>query len=765
MTCGKLTKWRVALLAGAGLAALSSGTASAQIEEIIVTAQKREQGIQSVPISISAITGDQLEAMGVDDLSEMAFHIPNFDYKQSGQLINARIGIRGVASVGNSGFESSVGVFLDEAYVPRPGSTIGALYDVRAVEVLRGPQGTLFGRNTSMGAMSIRTNEPTSEGEGGLRTSVSDIDGTAISGYVSGPLTERMAGRFAFNIRDKDGWVTNTFEGEDELARRDDAMRARINLDVSDSFTLKLIADYQEIEYHGNLIDLLPGSVTPGFDAAFTSIFGETLDYADAFDDRIHQVHSDASKNTQFGLNLNATWDVGDHTITSITSHRDWEDDGKGEDVVRLPADILSRDRLTTTDNFSQELRISSPTGGDVEYIAGVYYYTEEYNTDTIYYLGDDLCNDLWPLLAPPLVAACNAPIEDDVVDAFHQDLKSYAVFVSGTFHVDENISLTGGLRWSRDEKDGSFERVRNNIGALPIAATATLTTSLPGGVDAAELSNEKLTWSLNASYDLNDDVMVFATASTGFKSGGINSEAQANTLPRTFDPEDTQNYEIGIKSMLLDRRLMVNATLYQTDLDDFQERTFTGLGFIVGNAGSLRVRGLELDFNAKPNDKLDLNGSLAWLDSEFTDFTGAPGLPAGPAQDLTGERRQGSPEFTYSFGGQYTDDFGSGDLEWFVRADHQYTGETLLASNLNPQSNQPGYGLTNFRLGIGSRDGNWRLTGYVANAFDTGYCTYIYNQVFGGTMGGVSGANNTSVQRCVRGMPKSAGVELSLKF
>ncbi len=737
---------------------LMAGTALAQVETITVTAQKREENIQDVPISITAISGDVIEQSGTRDLVDLAFLVPNFQFVQSSQLINARINIRGVTSVGNSAIEPSVGVFIDGAYIPRPGSVIGNLFDVERVEVLRGPQGTLFGRNTPVGALNITTRGPEEEFGASIKANYGSFGTYGVEGHVTGAIADGLAGRIAFNYDDFGGYVENAFSGEDELDREDFGLRGSLAWTVNSAISADLVVDYQTIDYAGAEVEILSESATDAFLNRFETVYGVRPDVRDTFDNEINQIHTDNATNEQWGATLTVDADVWDHTLTSITAYRDWEDEYLDEEVIRLPADILPRDRLSTTENFSQEVRIASPTGQFIEYVAGLFYYEEDYVIDTVFDLGPDYCNKtLASVGAGALAAPCNAAPQDAVIDLFSQELTSYAAFGQATANLTERLSLTGGLRWTRDEKDnGSFQRTVFNPAARVLAP-------VDENVQGLEQTAEAVNWLVNARYFPADDVMVFATASTGFKSGGFNSEPGASD--RIFAEENAKNYELGIKSTLFDNRIVANATLYRTEIDDFQERQFQGLGFIVDNAGSLRQQGLELDVQAAPVEQLDILFGLSYLDSEFTDFANAPSLPGGGPQDLTGERRQDSPEWQVSLAAQWTDLVPDTEFQWFLRGEYQYTDEQFLDSNLNPQSLQEGFSLVNFRAGFGAEDGQWQLVGFVRNAFDEGYCARTFNQVAGGLFGAVNAAENTSVQRCVTGRPRVYGVEASLRY
>ena len=284
------------------------------------------------------------------------------------------------------------------------------------------------------------------------------------------------------------------------------------------------------------------------------------------------------------------------------------------------------------------------------------------------------------------------------------------------------------------------------------------------------ERDDSKTTWFGNVSWNVRNDLMLFATASTGYKSGGFNSQA-GGSQPlgeerRIFGAEDTTNYELGVKSTLLDGTMTANATMYSMDIDDFQDRAFDGLSFIVLNAGELRQQGVELDVNWAPIEQLRVAAGLGYLDSEYLDFDGAPGLPGGPPQDLTGERRTYSPEWQTSLTADWTQTLTNG-MQWFVGGSWSWVDEQNVgaSSNNNPQSQQDSYSIINARAGLRSASGNWDVTLFGNNLTEEDYCSTIYDQGFGFPLGAVNPVNNTSVQRCALGAPTHWAVRGSYRF
>lgn len=326
---------------------------------------------------------------------------------------------------------------------------------------------------------------------------------------------------------------------------------------------------------------------------------------------------------------------------------------------------------------------------------------------------------------------------------------------------MSDTLSATFGLRWTDDQKDGDFISTVNNpvVGAF----------RAPEEVLGMERDDSKVTGMANLSWFPAEDVMVFATYSTGYKSGGFNSQGTAAALGeerRIFGPEDTTNFELGVKSTLLDGAMTANATLYRTDIDDFQDRAFDGISFVTLNAGELRQQGLEADINWLPTANIRLVAGLSYLDSEYLDFQNAPGLPGGAPQDLTGERRVFSPEFQGSLAGDWTvpltgalEAFVGGSVSWI---DEQNIGAT---SNNNPQTLQDAYTLVNARVGVRDPGGDWEVTLFGNNLTDEGYCQVLFDQAFGGPLGAIDRDNNTSVQRCSLGAPRTWSVRATYNF
>jgi iron complex outermembrane receptor protein len=861
----------------AAVMAAAAGNAAAQIEEILVTAQKRAEDVQDVPISISAFSGDFMESSGIVNLQQLGDYAPNLTLSQSSSAVNNRIIMRGVGSVGDNAVEPSVAVFIDGVYYPRTGSLIGSLTDIEMVEILRGPQGTLFGRNASMGALNIRTRKPTEEFEGMIRGSLENYDTFRVAGHVGGAMTDNLAGRLSFQHSNRGGFGDNTFNGAGNDSEfgdwKDVTVRGKLYFTPTEDLEITLTTDYSHLKNESAAIEVKDDTVLlPQYAGIISAVLSPTGPFAptgpvpemlDGYDFKVNQDHRDTGDDEQWGIAADISWNVAGHTIRSITAYRDWRND-TFESALRLPADLFNRVSTFEAETISQEFQIISPSGGRFEYVAGLYYYDEDYSIDQNFDLGAQFCQPavnnlvqanyaqaaipqfaavIAPLLGPlaglapniaggiltgaitspaqlealgvpapvaagifanaPAPAAavggmagamCAAGPQVSAIDGeFRQDLSSIALFGQLTFHVTDDLRLTGGLRWTRDDKTGSFMQIINNPIVAPPSPTNPFGLALRAQETAPDLEfeDEEVTWLVNVAYDLTDDIMAFGSYSTGFKSGGFNSEGANRPFTldeRVFDSETVDNWEIGLKSSWFDNRVVANVTYFHTEIDNFQDRQFDGVNFFVQNVGELTQQGVELDVQMQPIEQLFAVIGVSYLDSEFDSFPNATAMPAVvaqvqainrqrtaqgmpplpvPGQDLTGKRAHFSPKWQLSLAAEWSDIIPNTRLSWFTRGEYQYISDQNIGAetNANPQSIQDGYDIVNARLGVRGQNDGWELSAFVRNAFDQEYCQTIFNQPIGTTLGLVDPVTLGGMQRCVLGTPRTYGIEAMFRF
>ncbi len=799
-----------------------------EIDEIIVTAQKREQSLQDVPISISTFTGDFLEDSGIDTLQQLGQYTPNLSLAFSSQLANNRIILRGVGSVGNSAIEPGVAVFVDGIYIPRPSSVIGTLTDLEIVEVLRGPQGTLFGRNASMGALNIRTRKPEEEFSGNIRASYGNYDHVQVAGALSGAFSPDLAGRVAFQYSDRDGYGKNSFtengSDSDVGTWEDGSVRGKLFFEPAPDLDITLTADFSRIINGGGVIEVLSDTVQPEYLTALRRFLsrtdplampsGEVPEAAHGFDNNVHQDHRDFAEDEQWGIAGDVNWRVGEHTVRSLTGYRKWYNDTLNESVIRLPMDLIRRVTFYDVETVSQELQLLSPTGGLIEYVAGAYFYQEDYGINQSFDQGRDFCSPFVANLfasylasfnfSPPAANAIAAGVardcetasqRDAVATRFRQEVSNYALYGQLTLNVTEQLRVTGGLRWTDSNKEGSFLSLVNNPIAAPPSPENPFTIDLRISEDHPDLAydEEEITWLANISYSPFESVMLFATYATGFRSGGFNPEgfdsvAEASGADRVYETETVDNIEIGVKGGLFDNRAVVSLNYFHTEIDDLQDRRFDGVNFLMQNVEELTQQGVELDLQARPVDQLYTVLGVSYLDSSFGNFPDATSLPADiaayrtsvqlsrflgfppaqlPVRNLTGDRNHFSPKWQLSLVAEWSDRIPVHGLGWFVRGEYQYISEQNVGADTNQaaQTVQPGYDIVNARLGLRGADDGWEISGFVHNVFDQDYCQVVFIQALATTLSLVDPVTGGGMQRCVVGAPRIWGVEAAYRF
>ncbi|WP_296594894.1 TonB-dependent receptor [Phenylobacterium sp.] len=757
-------------------------TEAAAVDEVVVTAQRREQNVQDVPISVSAFSERQLEAANVRDVRDLRRITPSLFIATSPQVSNTRVAIRGIGSSGNTAIEPSVAAFIDGIYVPRVGALLGGLNDVAAVEVLRGPQGTLFGRNASMGALNIRTGQPTREFSALGTLSYGNYDRRRATAVVNAPVGETMAFRVSGLAESFDGFGRNQLDGKRVGPSDTFAIRGTGRRDITPDLTWTLRGDYQHVTGTGSPISsVLASTVTPTARANWTTRLDPdgagpltanlpVLD--DTFSRRVNQSTAGDLDDRQWGASSELVLSLPDGpTFKLLSGYRDWYDRQYEASAGAVPLPLISRDGYFSSKMHSQELQVLSPQdglfNGRLSYIAGLYFYHEKYALGETFGLPPTYCTVFLRNTSPPAtanarVAQCLAGPSAMASDVdFAQNTTSYAAYGQSTFKITDAWDVTAGIRWTRDDKEGSFFTIVPNT--ILIGTRAPEATLL-------KTSNEKVTYRLNTTFKPTDDIMLFATYATGFKSGGFDSggAAQALNQRRVFRPELTKNLEFGVKSEWLDRKLVANATLFRTDIDDFQFRSYDGISFSTRNSGSIRQQGLEFDVTARPTRNLMLAVVGTRLDSEYRSFVGAPGLPGfGGIQDLTGRRPGSSPKWQGNLTAEYGHALGVADLQFSARTDFSFTSSQNLsaAGDGNPQAIQKGYQELSARLSVFPEDRRWELAVFGANLTDEDYCTGIYAQFSDAAFGLRDAATGGTVQRCVVNAPRTIGVEIKARY
>lgn len=740
-------------------------------DEIVVTAQKRSESVQDVPISIAAFDGESLETANVTTVLDLGRVATNFQTVRSSNTGSTRIGIRGVGSLANTLIEPSVAVFVDGVYVPRSGAILGAFLDVEGVEVLRGPQGTLFGRNASVGALSLRSATPRDEFSGEVSGEIGSFDRYKVAGHVNIPLGENVAARFAGMGQWYKGAWENRLDGERYGGSDDVAFRGTIRADLGNLEWI-VRGDYTKLDGDGVAnFDLDPTSISPARLAFLQAAFNGGPD-TNLNDRQMNQFMATGLVDENWGISSTASLDIGGSTLKLINSYRVWTNDQLDGDIIFLPVSLASRRSLFDSESHNHELQFISPErewlDGRFDMVAGLYYFEEDFALSEELNMGSSFCNVLVP--AGPGRTACNgfltstggiAATDQDVF----QNVRSIAAYAQGNIYLSDQLTLTLGGRFTNDKKNGTYAQVSS---PFTQALRATEAVVFP------ELDESRFTYRIGLNYKPSDDVMIFATHSTGYKSGGYNSGGGSPALTppvskRLFDRETVKNYELGVKSTWLDRALKANLTLYRMDIGGFQDRAFDGVSFIVRNAGSLRQQGFEFDTVVSPIDDLSFSGSVAYLDSEFTDYTAGANLPGlTGTQDLTGQRNTFSPKWVGNFAVDWSGDIGSGGLNWAINANLALVSDQFVGTALdgNPQTLADGYTQLGARFTINGADDRWSVSIFGRNLGNVDYRPLAVYQPLGGPLG----LNNTvfpgsTAVRVQASEPRTFGASATFRF
>lgn len=759
--------------------------AARTLATVTVTAQKREENVNDVPLSIVAFSEDVLEESGVSDALELGRLVPNFSAQRAAAVSNTRFNIRGIGASGNTAVDQSVAIFLDGVYVARPSALYASFLDIASVEVVRGPQGTLFGRNTTAGGLILRSNDPSSEFNGSIAAEAGSFGSTKLQGMLNVPLSDKARFRIALQGSQLDGYGENLTTGQSFGEQESLAGRASLSLDLTDAISWTVKADYSHITGDGQIAnEAIGSSLSPAALANLTFRLGGTAnlpDFGDETDWDVRQITTGNLKDIQNGVSSDLSWQLGDgHAVRLISGYRDYRNSQTDGDVVFTPVPLLSRISTLESEAVSHELQLLSPDGGIMDgrlkYVAGLYYYTEDASFGEVLSITPLTCG-FAPV--PVLNAACLAsPLLNSANLVFEQSSESYAVFGQGDYNLSDTVSLQLGARFTQDDRSGTFvQAVTNPFVALAVRSPENVSLSF---------KDEKPTYRLGLNWTPDSDTLLFASVATGYKAGGFNSGGGTPALGasrRVFDSEEATNYELGFKRTLADGRMQANATLYRTELDNFQDRSFDGVSFVTRNAGSLVHQGFEADLAWLATDNLTINAATAYLDSEFTDFKTASALPgcsaASPAiagcgpvggnrliQDLTGGKANYAPEWSGSLNAVWENDLGQG---WRFRANGglNFVSEQFVGgvTDNNPQTLEDGYTLFNLRLALKSPDDGWTVALFGENLSDQGYCTIRFYQPLDAALGVRDAATGNTFNRCTPGAPRTWGASLTRKL
>lgn len=708
----------VSLTGGAAFAQSATPASATQLDEVVVTATRREQRLQDVPVSVTAVSGEALEKTNFREVSDLQYVAPNVTFSSTNPVSNGGgYQVRGVGTqTYDGGVEQTVGLVVDGVVIglPRdPGAT--GFADIERVEVLRGPQGTLFGKNASAGVIQIVSKNPRiGEFSGNVDAAYGERNEQIARGAVNIPLGSTAALRVAGFHSSQDGAIPYVLHSGHVGDRDNQGVRGKLLWQPTDALSLMLTGEYQTGFARDSVIIHQLGT-----NARYNALFDQFAVKPGPDSYRAYDDGDWTADTTVKGVSLQADYRLGDFTLTSITAYRASEMT-QLSDIDHAPINIFNNsDGGLDSHQFTQELRLTSPAGERLEYVAGLFYYKTDIKGWTTQ--GGDILKFVYNNAAYPPAVLYGERIQSS-------ETESYAAYGQATYALTDQVKLIGGLRYTNDKVDGSL--VINPVpGRLVLGAGGMVPYS--GQVSADNVSGRA-----GVQYQPSRNLMFYGTYSTGYKGPAIDS---LNGVIKEVRPETVESYEAGVKSTLWNGRWMLNAAVYSSDFKDFQaqalDMTSATPRLGLTNAGLMRARGVELETNLRLTPHLTIGGSASYNDAEYKDYIGScyTGQPVSPVAgqgcylqpgtagvyvaNLAGERLANAPKWSYNLRAAYERPVGGGlkidaSTNWSWR-DDAYSLTADKASIVGA------YGMLNANLGIGAENGSWRLGLYGRNVLD----------------------------------------------
>ena len=747
-----------------------------QVSEIVVTAQRRQGALATTPLSLTVAGQPLLNDVGVRDIKDLQILTPGLITASTSNQTFTTARIRGVGTVGdNPGLESSVGVMIDGVYRPRNGVALGDLGEVERIEVLKGPQPTLFGKNASAGVINVVTAAPSFAPRLAGEATFCDYGTRGGSVSLTGPIVDEvLAGRLYVAARRRDGLAdVRTGDGPrtatDDQNEHYDTVRGQLLWRATPDLTARLTADWTERDERCCVgVQLVTGGTAP-----LLATFAPDGGVAATPDPWARVAYSNRDTNTRIrdkGLALHLTADLGWAQLDSTTAVRDWRGvisqdwDFTSADLAYRPDDGSWSNRFRT---LTQEIRLSGQRGR-LDWSGGLFLSDEKltrrdslfYGADYEAYVGRLLSRSTASPLGDPayvstltgLAVGQSFVAGEGQLDRYWQTTQSAALFGQVSYAVTDRLTLTGGLRRTHETKDMSAAYENTDGGRACAAALANGvvngTLCLPwsnpafNGLTSSEtVKDEAWTGLARAEFKAGKGVRLYASWSRGRKNGGFNLDrGQTNLVPdasRAFGAETADALEVGVKSVLLDRRLLVGAAAFRQTYDDFQLNTFLGTTFLVRSVPEVRAKGVEADFMFRPVEGLSLQGGVTYAQTEYGDEA-VPGLPL-----LAGRRLAFAPLWSGSLAGTYERPVGAG-LTGRVTLAAKYSSEYNTGSDLDPAKSQPGFWLVDGRVALAS-DEALSVELWGRNLFDQDYRQVAFGAPFQtGTLGAFLGAPRT---------------------
>lgn len=716
---------------GAGSAAVAADVAQV-IASVTVSTRRRNETSQSVPTSMSVLDDKSLENNRVYRVQDLQQLLPSttVNFVHARQLSFA---VRGLGNnTASDGLEGSVGLYLDNVYLARPGMAAFDALDVQQLELLRGPQGTLFGKNTTAGVLNITTKQPTFRSENTASVSAGQDKYAQGKASISGAFSDTLAGRLSVYKTHEGGYIRNVYNGKDVQGGDRQGVRAQLLWEPDNKFSARLIADYNEEDSNNGTMVFFSAGPSGRWLTQAAAVGGHPITNPAAY-----QVNLDSGSHVsvhQGGLSAEANWKLdNDYKFTAISAFRFWNFTPRNDDGLDVPV-TLNVGALARHRQFTQELRLATPQGREVESVVGAYYYYQNLDNTNFTFNGPlaDKFN------GTPSGAWSNLTSFADG----HLRVNSYALFGQSIWHIDPKWDLTAGLRATYEDKRAFEIRYAPTGGAAVTGAALASRNARYGAFNSGEITLNNLSPSglLTLAYKIDTDVLGYATLSHGEKSGGINLTVPgaAGIASLKIDNEKANNAELGIKSNFWERRAQVNASVFANIVRGYQNNAYdpaTQSSYIT-NAGDVRSRGAELETTFLVARGFTLGANAAFNDVKYLKYTNAPCPPeiSATSCDLSGRAALvNAPRWTSSLNAQFAHAVAEG-VEGYFNANTSYRTEVFGTLDASKYARIPAYALTNLSAGARFKAGGakWDVSLWAKNAFDKLYYTSLWNTSFG---------------------------------
>lgn len=749
------------LLAQGGANAPAAG-----LEEIVVTARKREQSLQDLSVSVMALPESLLKDAFLTDSEDLTQLVPSLNMQRGTSPRSSSFNIRGVGTQSYSdGVEPSVSTVLDGVVMGRSGMAFMQLLDVERVEVLRGPQGTLFGKNSTAGVVHIITQEPSVDFT--ASASVTAIEDDQLQGgfTISGPAGDALGYRLSGFYAEDDGYIDNVFNGDKLNQKEDWSLRGKLRWDATDQLSFLWASDLSNTEGDccvTTFREINPWPAEPPNNQARVDRFLDNISPAVPSEDNTDANHDypDRLELDGQGHSLTMDWQLGDFTLTSITAYREW-DQKSSSDTDQQPEHLLNvwDGSDSEQEQWTQELRLSSPMDRTISYVAGLYYFDQQINRSFERYL-----------------------LSGTSVSTYQVDTLNYAAFGEATWNISDDWRVILGARYTEDDLEFDFERTSETLLAPPIPYFTDQT-------DADDLSGK-----LAAEWNTTDEILLYASIVQGYKGPAYNltsGSTPENTQP--VDPETSESFELGMKSTWLDNRLMLNVSLFHTEYDDFQAEATesvpvfdedgnptdidgngipdSNFSFILTNVGKVTTKGVEIDLMAQPTPNLSLFGGVAFIDAGIDSYDAGPcsfgqefrgvgykgqtGCGENPAQqDLSGGELPFSPDWKLTLSANYVISLESMPFDMILKGSYRAQDDVQFSIDQDHYQRQDSYQILDLSVMLSDKDERYTAALFVKNALDENYVSAVGAQ-------NENIAPNAYVQYLPRTFERRVGVEL----